>query len=100
MQTLMDQAGICGSGQVCERHHCFQKREDEARWVDGWVGDSEASAPQSGLVYGSRYVKPEQGGGGNTTVALFCDKAAPTTRLSEYFDHNLCGTFNGAEVMS
>lgn len=34
----MDQARICGSGQVCERHHCFQKREDEARWVDGWVG--------------------------------------------------------------
>lgn len=36
----------------------------------------------------------------NTRVASFCDKASPTTGVSEYFDHNLCGTFNGAEVMS
>lgn len=58
----------------------------------GEVGDSEAPAKQSAFVFESQRKE------GKHTPK--CDKAAPTTGLSEYFDHNLCGTFNGAEVMS
>lgn len=65
---------------------------DEAAWV------MRRLRPHSRVLF-TDHVKPEKGGD-HTTVALFCDKAAPTTRVSECFDHNLCGTFNGAEVMS
>lgn len=78
----MNQAGICGSSEVCERHHCFQKNGD-------YLGDSEASAPQSCLVYRSRqfYSNVKRERGEKPTVALACDKAALTT--DNYFDHNL-----------
>lgn len=59
-----------------------------------WV--TQGLRPHTRVLF-TDHIQPERG---DTTVALFCDKAAPTIRLSEYFDHNLCGTFNGAEVMS
>lgn len=93
----MNQAGICGSGEVCERHHCFQKREDEEKWL------IQARQPHSRALF-TDHGKPEKGGGGaggvNTAGALFCGKASPTSVASVNFDHNLYGTFNGAEVMS